>query len=58
VDPETFLRRYRKLPESPQGRFVAADLMKETFDAFVATKESRLPSTGGLPESDPLAQHP
>lgn len=40
-NPDRFLDRFRELPQSLQGRFVAADLMKETFEPFTASKENR-----------------
>lgn len=41
ANPDRFLDLYRRLPQGLQGRFIAADLMKETFEPFAASKESR-----------------
>jgi cell filamentation protein len=41
ANPDRFLDLFRTLPQSMQGRFVAADLMKETFEPFAASKETR-----------------
>jgi hypothetical protein len=39
--PEYFLRRYLKDPRSMGGRFVNSDLMKETFEDYSRSNESR-----------------
>ena len=41
TDPERFMRRYSALPQSFGGRFVNADLFKETFEQYAESKESR-----------------
>ena len=41
TNPEPFLTRFAELPQSLGGRFVSADLMKETFRQYTASKESR-----------------
>lgn len=40
-DPERFLARYVQDPRSLRGRYVNSDLMKETFDDYRESKESR-----------------
>lgn len=40
-DPTTFLGRYARLEQSFGGRYVSADLFKETFAAYNASKEAR-----------------
>jgi hypothetical protein len=34
ANPEPFLARFRALPQSLDGRFVSADLMKQTFTEY------------------------
>lgn len=41
ADPERFINAYRLDARSFGGRYVAADLFKETFPAFSASKEAR-----------------
>ena len=41
TDPERFIRWYNALPQSFGGRFVNADLFKETFEQYAESKESR-----------------
>jgi hypothetical protein len=41
ANPEPFLARFRALPQSLDGRFVSADLMKETFSEYSESKASR-----------------
>lgn len=40
-DPQWFIEEYKRRPESFNGRYVAADLFKETFQEYAASKESR-----------------
>ncbi len=40
-DPEDFLTRYVKDPRSLRGHYVNSDLMKETFEDYSASRESR-----------------
>lgn len=40
-DPERFLRAYVAIEEARGGRYICADLFKETFDAYRASPESR-----------------
>lgn len=40
-DPQWFIDTYKRHPESFEGRYVAADLFKETFQEYAASKESR-----------------
>jgi hypothetical protein len=40
-DPDGFLRRYLEDPRSMGGRFVNSDLMKETFEDYRRSKETR-----------------
>jgi hypothetical protein len=40
-DPERFIERYRADERSFGGRFVSADLFKETFPEYAASRESR-----------------
>ena len=40
-DPETFLTRFVALPQSFGGRFISADLFKETFDEYRGSTERR-----------------
>jgi fido (protein-threonine AMPylation protein) len=40
-DPQWFIEEYKRHPESFEGRYVAADLFKETFQEYAASKESR-----------------
>jgi fido (protein-threonine AMPylation protein) len=40
-DPQWFIEEYKRDPESYGGRYVAADLFKETFQEYAASKESR-----------------
>ena len=39
--PEQHIDLYRSLPAAFRGRYIAADLFKETFPAYAATRESR-----------------
>lgn len=41
ADPDWFIERYKSDTRSFDGRYVAADLFKEMFDEFAASKESR-----------------
>jgi hypothetical protein len=41
ANPESFLARFRALPQSLDGRFVSADLMKETIAEYSESKVSR-----------------
>jgi hypothetical protein len=41
TDHERFMRRYNALPQSFGGRFVNADLFKETFEQYAESRESR-----------------
>lgn len=41
ADPEWFIDTYKRDERSFEGRYVAADLFKETFEEFSASKESR-----------------
>ena len=41
TDPERFMWRYNALPQSFGGRFVNADLFKETFEQYAESRESR-----------------
>jgi fido (protein-threonine AMPylation protein) len=40
-DPQWFIEAYKRHAESFKGRYVAADLFKETFQEYAASKESR-----------------
>jgi fido (protein-threonine AMPylation protein) len=40
-DPQWFIDAYRRDERSMEGRYVAADLFKETFEEFSASNESR-----------------
>jgi hypothetical protein len=40
-DPDLFIDRYRSLEQSLGGRYVSADLFKETFDPYGASKDAR-----------------
>jgi hypothetical protein len=40
-DPERFFARYVKDPRSLRGRYVNSDLMKEMFEVYSASRESR-----------------
>lgn len=40
-DPDAFLKAYAAHPDSMGGRYVCADLMKETFAAYAQSPESR-----------------
>src|SRR5450631_4526968 len=40
-DPEQFLARYVSDPRSFSGRYVNSDLMKETFDDYCQSRETR-----------------
>lgn len=40
-DPQWFIEEYKRHPESFKGRYVAADLFKETFQEHAASRESR-----------------
>ena len=46
-DPEGFLAAYRAHPDTHGGRYVAADMMKEVFPEFSASREGR--STYNIP---------
>lgn len=41
ADPQWFIDAYRRDDRSMEGRYVAADLFKETFEEFSASNESR-----------------
>jgi hypothetical protein len=41
ANPERYLAAYEKLPQSFEGRYVSADLFKETFDEFSQSREAR-----------------
>ena len=41
VDPGYFMDRYKQDVRSFDGRYVAADLLKEPFEQFSASKETR-----------------
>ena len=41
TDPEPFLAAYRAHPDTHGGRYVAADMMKEVFPEFSASREGR-----------------
>ena len=41
ADPETFLTRFVALPQSFGGRFISADLFKETFEEYRGSTERR-----------------
>lgn len=41
ANPQKFLNDYRQLPEAFGGRYIGADLFKETFDDYKASKENR-----------------
>ena len=41
TDPEPFLAAYRVHPDTHGGRYVAADMMKEVFPEFSASREGR-----------------
>lgn len=41
ADPDRFITRYKDHPESFGGRYVSADLFKETFEPYTASKEAR-----------------
>ena len=41
ADPEAFIDRYKNDPDSFGGRYVCADLFKETFEQFSASPEAR-----------------
>lgn len=40
-DPEKLLREYRLFPDSANGRYVSADLMKEVFSDYATSSERR-----------------
>jgi fido (protein-threonine AMPylation protein) len=40
-DPQWFIEEYKRHKDSFEGRYVAADLFKETFQEYAASKESR-----------------
>jgi hypothetical protein len=40
-DAERFLRAYAQLPDSFEGRYISADLFKETFAIYAASAEAR-----------------
>ena len=40
-DPERFIDRYLGMEQSMDGRYVSADLFKETFEEYRASKDSR-----------------
>lgn len=40
-DPQWFIEEYKRHPDSFEGRYVAADLFKETFQECAASRESR-----------------
>ena len=39
--PERFFERYARLPQSFGGRFISADLFKETFEPYSRSKDTR-----------------
>jgi fido (protein-threonine AMPylation protein) len=41
ADPQWFIDEYKRHPESHDGRYVCADLFKETFAEYAASAESR-----------------
>src|SRR6202048_2574495 len=41
ADPARFIERYKALEYSFKGRYVAADLFKETFEVYRASREAR-----------------
>jgi hypothetical protein len=41
ADPERFIDRYLGMEQSLGGRYVSADLFKETFEAYGSSKDSR-----------------
>lgn len=41
ADPEAFIEAYKNHPEAHEGRYVAADLFKETFADYTASDDSR-----------------
>lgn len=41
ADPDWFIEAYKRDERSFEGRYVAADLFKETFEEYCASKESR-----------------
>ena len=41
IDPERFMDHYRSLEQSFAGRYVSADLFKETFDLYRDSNEAR-----------------
>ena len=41
AEPEKYIEAYRQDARSFDGRYVAADLFKETFPEFSASRESR-----------------
>jgi hypothetical protein len=41
ADPEPFIKRYIDDPRSFEGRYICADLFKEQFEQYRASKESR-----------------
>lgn len=41
TDPGSLLRAYRALPDAAGGRYVSADLMKEVFADYSASREAR-----------------
>jgi len=41
TDPERFIDRYLNIEQSLGGRYVSADLFKETFEDYRASKDSR-----------------
>jgi hypothetical protein len=41
TDPDLFIERYVGLENAFKGRYVAADLFKETFEAYRASREAR-----------------
>jgi fido (protein-threonine AMPylation protein) len=41
ADPQGFIEKYKADPRSFDGRYVAADLFKETFDTFTSSKEAK-----------------
>ena len=47
TDSEPFLAAYRAHPDTHGGRYVAADMMKEVFPEFSASREGR--STYNIP---------
>lgn len=41
ADPEKFMERFKKLPQSLEGRFISADTFKETFEQYRESNATR-----------------